>query len=298
MVFASRVKGKIRCTVEIVSIGNELLIGKIANTNAQWLAKQITTLGGDVKRISNIGDVLAEIALSVLDALTRTPSFIITTGGLGPTFDDLTVEALARTFDRPLTVDENALKMVKEKYHQYEAVVGKSIELTPARLKMATLPEGGEPLRNPIGTAPGVLLTEVKTTIIALPGVPAEMKAIYKNEVEPLIQEYTKGSRTGERSLWAWGIMESAVAPLINTVMQKNPHVYIKSHPKATESQPRLEFHLRTRAESQQVAEHRVEVAVKQLVDLIVEHGGQLTSRPEDVKRKNLISRCSEREMS
>jgi molybdenum cofactor synthesis domain-containing protein len=287
-----------RCTVEIVSIGNELLIGKIANTNAQWLAKQITTLGGDVKRISNIGDVLAEIATSVVDALTRTPSFIITTGGLGPTFDDLTVEALAQTFDRPLTVDENALKMVKEKYRQYEAVTLKPIELTPVRLKMATLPEGGKPLRNPIGTAPGILLTEAKTKIIALPGVPAEMKAIYKNEVEPLIKEHTKETCTGERSLWVWGIMESTAAPLINMVMQKNPYVYIKSHPKATESHPRLEFHLRARAESQQVAEHRVEVAVDQLVDLIVERGGQLTSRPEDFKRENSTSRHSEREAS
>ncbi len=102
------------------------------------------------------------------------------------------------------------------------------------------------------------------------------MKAIYKNEVKPLIRKLTNGSGLSETSLWAWGIMESTVAPLINTVMQRNPHVYIKSHPKTTESHPQLEFHLRAKAESPQVAKQRVEEAVKQLVHLIGDHGGQI----------------------
>jgi molybdopterin-biosynthesis enzyme MoeA-like protein len=144
---------------------------------------------------------------------------------------------------------------------------------------MAILPQGGKPLQNPIGTAPGVLLMEAKTKVIALPGVPEEMKAIYKSSVEPLIKERTRGSFIGEQSLWAWGIMESAVAPLITSVMQETSHVYIKSHPKATESQPRIEFHLRTRAESQRIAEQRIEVAAQKLSKLIVEHGGQIASK-------------------
>ena len=262
--------------VEIVSIGNELLIGRISNTNAQWLAERVTRLGGHVRRIGVVGDSLDEIS-SVLEAsLMRGTPLILTTGGLGPTFDDLTLEAIARTFGVPLTVNAAALKMVEEKYRQYGDSVGKEIELTPARLKMATLPEGGKSLRNPVGTAPGVLMVRGESRIVALPGVPKEMEAIFEENVEPLVKAAVGSVFVGERSLKVSEIMESAIAPLIDEVMRDNPHVYIKSHPKASESRPSIELHLMTVANKRCVGLKRIDVTAKRIAQLVLANGGTI----------------------
>ncbi|MGB9853532.1 MAG: molybdopterin-binding protein, partial [Candidatus Bathyarchaeales archaeon] len=145
--------------IEIVCIGNELLIGKTLNTNAQWLAKRATSLGITVKRITVVGDEVEEIANAIREALQRKPRFLITTGGLGPTFDDKTLEGIAKALNRKLELNQKALQMVKEKYEAY-AKAGKieEVEMTPHRVKMAMLPEGAEPLQNPVGTAPGVIM--------------------------------------------------------------------------------------------------------------------------------------------
>jgi len=268
------------CVVEIISVGNELLIGKIANTNAQWLARRVTSLGGHVRRISVVGDALDEISSVLEDSLSREPSLIITTGGLGPTFDDMTLEAIARTLKVPLNVNEEALRMVKEKYRQYEVTTERRIELTPARLKMATLPRDAKPLRNPVGTAPGVLLTAGKSKIVALPGVPKEMEDIFEDGVEPLIREEVGDTFICERSLRVTEIMESALAPLIDETMRDNPHVYIKSHPKAFEFNPSIELHLMTSSKSKDLAEKRVEAAAEKISQLILEHGGKIDTSP------------------
>jgi nicotinamide-nucleotide amidase len=145
--------------VELISIGNELLIGKILNTNAHWLAKRITSLGLSVRRITVVGDDLDEISSAIRETIQRRPAFIITTGGLGPTFDDKTLEGVARAIGRELKENKEALEMIKKKYEQYVAEGRmRKLELTPYRVKMATLPEGSKPLPNPVGTAPGVLV--------------------------------------------------------------------------------------------------------------------------------------------
>lgn len=275
------------CIVEILSIGNELLIGKIANTNAQWLAKRITSLGGRVRRITVVGDTLEDISTALKNALERTPTLIITTGGLGPTFDDMTVEGIAQTLHTPVQVNDEALEMVKEKYRQY-STPGKTIELTPARVKMATLPREATPLHNPVGTAPGILVQWKKSKIIALPGVPKEMEAIFETSVESLIRRTVGNTVIRERSLKVAEIMESTMAPLIDEVMEHNPHVYIKSHPKDSESHPLLELHLVTAAKTQDIAEKRVNTAVTEISNLIVGHGGktELTaSSREEIKK-------------
>ncbi len=268
------------CAVEIISIGNELLIGKTPSTNSQWLAKRITSLGGHTRRISIISDSLDEISQTLTDSLNRKPSLIITTGGLGPTFDDMTLKAIAATLKKPLNIDEKALEMVKAKYHQQEAVLGQRIELTPARIKMATLPADSKPLRNPIGTAPGVLLAVDASKIVALPGVPKEMEAIFEESVGPLVREMAGKTFVREESLKITEIMESAVAPLIDETMHDNPHVYIKSHPKTSESPPWIELHLMTTAESERVTEERIEAASIQISRLISEHGGKVDAQP------------------
>lgn len=264
------------CTVEIISVGNELLIGRTANTNAQWLAKYITSLGGQLRRIVIVGDSLDEISSVLRDALSRGPNIIITTGGLGPTFDDMTLEAIARTLKTPLKINHEALSMIKAKYHRYELNSSEKIDLTPARVKMANLPEGAKPLQNPIGTAPGVLLTEGKSKIIALPGVPTEMEAIFEDSAKSLIKEAAGKIFICEKTLNVTQIMESAIAPLIDEAMHENPHVYIKSHPRASELKPHIELHLMTASKSKSAAEKRLKATVDKISQLVLVHSGKI----------------------
>ena len=263
--------------IELICIGNELLIGKTVNTNASWLAKRATSLGLKVKRITTVSDDLDEISSIIREALSRKPRFIITTGGLGPTFDDKTIEGIAKALDRKLTVNEEALKMVEAKYAEYmkEGRIKKA-ELTSYRIKMATLPEEAKPLSNPVGTAPGVLIELEETTIIALPGVPSEMKAIFDKHVAALLKKEAGNLVFCEASLEAVGIVESEIAPLIDRVMHNNPYVYIKSHPKGEEKISRVELHLSTTAKNSATAKERLGKAMMQLSEMINEIGGKV----------------------
>jgi len=263
--------------IEIICVGNELLIGKIVNTNAHWLAKRATSLGMTVKRVTAVSDDVAEIATVVRESLKRKPKLIITTGGLGPTFDDRTLEGIAKALNRELEVNQKALGMVRKKYETY-AKEGKieEVELTPPRVKMAKLPEGSKPLPNPVGTAPGVETKVGGTFLIALPGVPSEMEAIFEESVAPLIKKEAGATVFFERSVFADGIMESALAPLIDEVMHDNSCVYIKSHPKGQEKKPHLEVHFSTTTKNHETARKCVDVAVAQLSQLIEENGGTI----------------------
>ena len=262
--------------IEIVSVGNELLIGKTVNTNAQWLAKRVTSLGLSVERTTVIGDDVGQIAQALRETVTRSPLFILTTGGLGPTFDDKTLEGVARAFDFELEVNEKALEMIEEKYARYAKDLGRpKLELTPARVKMARLPIGAKPLPNPVGTAPAVTLQQDNVTVVALPGVPEEMKAIFDDSLLPLLKAAAGNTTFFETSLHVRGVMESAIAPLIDQVMHENPYIYIKSHPMGAEKKPRIELHLSTTAEKAATARQRVGRALVQISELIKVRGGK-----------------------
>ena len=263
--------------VEILCVGNELLIGKITNTNAQWLAKRITTLGMKVTRVTVVGDDVDEISTALKAAMERKPTFIITTGGLGPTFDDKTLEGVAKALNRELEKNEEALRMVEEKYRTYVAEGRiECYELTPHRVKMAMIPKGSKPIHNPVGTAPGVLAEHEGTKLIMLPGVPSEMKAIFDESVAPLIRQVAGNLTFYETSIYVWGVPESALAPLLDQVVHDNPYVYIKSHPKAAEKIPHLELHLSTTSEDANLARQRVSKALIQISEMAQKMGGKI----------------------
>jgi molybdenum cofactor synthesis domain-containing protein len=270
--------------LEIICVGNELLIGKTLNTNATWLARRVTALGLTVKRIVVISDEVDEIAETVQETLRRKPDFIITTGGLGPTFDDKTLEGIARGLNRQLEVDEEALKMVRQKYVAYLEKTGKTenIELTPPRVKMATLPEGTRPLPNPVGTAPGVIAEVEGTFIIALPGVPPEMEAIFDGSVAGIFKQRAGKSGFFEKSIYVEEIMESNLAPLIDKVMHDNPYVYVKSHVytksvvQVEEGRSRIELHFSTTADDPETARNRLDKSVFELSELVLKNGGKI----------------------
>lgn len=256
--------------MELICIGNELLIGKTLNTNANWLARRVTALGITLKSITTVGDEIEEIKRTINHALQRKTRFLITTGGLGPTHDDKTLKGVAEALNLELVVNEKALEMVKGKYEAYfkEGRMDR-VELTPSRIKMATIPEGAEPLPNPVGTAPGVIIDVEGSFLISFPGVPSEMKAIFEESVKPLMLEDAGEALFFEKSISVDGIMESALAPLIDDVMCENPYVYVKSHPKGEERKPYIEIHFSTLTEDSEVAERRLEKAANRISELI-----------------------------
>lgn len=268
--------------MEIVCIGNELLIGKIKDTNAHYLAKQATQLGANVKRVTVIQDTIPEIASTLCKAIARKPQFIVTTGGLGPTFDDKTLQGIAKALNRKLEVNPIALEMVKQKCIEYakKRELPTEIELTPPRVKMATLPEKTAVVNNPIGTAPGVRVDVDETVLFALPGVPVEMQAIFNETIAPLIKKAVGSSVFCERSIFADNIMESRLAPLIDKVMSDNEGIYVKSHPMRTENKPHIELHLTTLASKKDKPSEKLLKAAKELASLIEENGGLVTVEP------------------
>ena len=254
------------CSVEIICIGNELLIGKTLNTNAQWLADRITKLGGKVTRITEVRDDVQEIASVVKEALRRKVDFAITSGGLGPTFDDKTLQGISRATGRKLKLNAEALRLVRDRYK--EMSVPKRLRLTKPRVKMAILPEGSSPIPNPVGTAPGVLVEYGSAKLISLPGVPKELKAIFEKNVAEMMREKSGNLAFYESSMIVRGIVESALAPLIDRVMLGNPRVYVKSHPKGGEGRTSalIELHFSSTEKKRGKAREQV---IKAVIDMV-----------------------------
>ena len=264
--------------MEIVCVGNELLIGKIVNTNASWIGKKATSFGVAVKRVTVVADVLEEMSKVFCEVLERKPNFLIITGGLGPTFDDMTLQGLGKALKRPLEVNPTALRLVKAKYVEYAKIHNASEEeLTPPRIKMATIPQGTLPVTNPVGTAPGVQTCVSGTVIVAMPGVPSEMEAIFEASVVPMLREETGDISFYEKSIFADNIMESVLAPLIDRVMHENPSVYIKSHPKQQEGKPHIELHLTTSGKPEEQPQEGLNKAAAMLSELNKKSGGKVS---------------------
>ncbi len=263
--------------LEIICVGNELLIGKTLNTNAHWLARRITSLGLNVRRITVVGDEVDKIAEVVKEAIQRRPNYIITTGGLGPTFDDKTLAGIAAALGTELDENTEALKMVTKTYQRYVAEGRiEKFEMTPPRVKMAKLPKGSTPLPNPVGTAPGVLIEYEGGKLAILPGVPREMMAIFDESIAPLLSKIAGDVTFFEASLKVHAIPESDLAPVIDQVMSDNPYVYIKSHPQATEKVPHLELHFSTTSKDSVSARQRIGRAIIQISEMIKERGGKV----------------------
>ncbi|MCW4000140.1 MAG: molybdopterin-binding protein [Candidatus Bathyarchaeota archaeon] len=262
--------------IEVICIGNELLIGKVENTNAYWLAQQITGLGGNLRRITVVADTIQEISGAILEAKSRGCDLIITTGGLGPTFDDMTLQGLAAALGQKLIVNAEALEMVKQRCIEYAQKRGMptEIEMTPPRLKMAIFPEAAQPVINPIGTAPAARATLDASLLFSLPGVPMEMEAIFMQTLAPLIRGMVGEAVFCECSVFVEGIFESRLAPLIDRVMADNVGVYVKSHPMRCDGKPGAELHLTMWAPAGQRPAEVLVKAARELSGLVVVNGG------------------------
>lgn len=217
-------------TVEILAIGNELLIGDVLDTNSHWIIKKITGMGGQVNRCVILPDNLDIIATEIQAALQRKTEVIFTIGGMGPTVDDLTLQAIAQGINQPLEANQEAINFVHQKYQELaEKGYVDDSKMTPARSKMGILPKGSIPISNPVGAAPAVISRVKETTIISLPGVPRELKGIFDNSLPSILQEKFGNNFFLEKVVMVDSNDESVIAPILNIVCQDNPKIYIKS---------------------------------------------------------------------
>jgi nicotinamide-nucleotide amidase len=200
-------------------VGTELLLGQIANTNAQRISAALATIGVDVYFHTAVGDNLERIAATVTQAVERSDAVIVT-GGLGPTPDDLTREAVATALDRRLIRDEGLVEEIR-------AVFGRLGRHMPEEnLKQADLPEGAVAI-DPEGTAPGFYAEDNGALVIALPGVPWEMEAMLTKTVIPLLRARAGAAAIVSREVIVVGLGESATQELISDIVasQSNPTI-------------------------------------------------------------------------
>ena len=197
--------------IEVVTIGGELLLGFTIDTNAAHLARVLGELGVEVVRRTTVGDAAEEIAAAVREARDRTGA-VITTGGLGPTADDLTKQAIAALFGRGMRRDESIIENLRERWRSR----GLPGELPRANEQQAMIPEGARILVNRHGSAPGIWLEDDAGAWVAmLPGVPREMRGMLADEVIPLLRERAGDVVVRSRTIRTAGVAESALADML-----------------------------------------------------------------------------------
>lgn len=199
---------KNRMNIEIINIGDELLIGQVVNTNASFMAKELNAVGLNVKRITTIADDVKEIESSVISALNNSDSVLIT-GGLGPTKDDITKYTLAKLFDSKMIEDKDVLENIKNIFKHRNFV------LTPTNRLQAQVPEKCKVINNLVGTAPGMCFEKDNKLVISMPGVPFEMKEMMTKHVIPILLSHYKPSAIFHKTILTQGVGESFLSDMI-----------------------------------------------------------------------------------
>ena len=180
-------KGRQPMSAEIVAVGTEILLGSLVDTNTAWLSRRLAASGVGVYRHTSVGDNRGRLVAALSEAASRT-DLVVCTGGLGPTSDDLTHEALAQATGREMIEYPQAKRHIDEVFERFTGRRPPS-----SAYKQALFPEGSELISNPLGTAMGVLLELGGVLFTTLPGVPAEMQRMFEETLEPLIKERSEG---------------------------------------------------------------------------------------------------------
>lgn len=206
---------------EVISVGTELLLGQIIDTNAAYLSQQLSHLGISVYHRATVGDNFERAVATARQAHSRA-DFIFLIGGLGPTMDDLTREIIAEVMEAPLERDESAAK------HLQELFASRGYKMVESNFRQAMVPTGGRALPNANGTAPGILVEKSGKAMIALPGPPNEFIPMFETQVLPYLEMRVEGQRQviRSRTLRIMGIGESSLEDMVKDLMQDaNPSV-------------------------------------------------------------------------
>ncbi|HJA30120.1 MAG: competence/damage-inducible protein A [Clostridiales bacterium] len=240
-------------TVELISVGTEILLGNIVNTNAAWLAGQCAALGLSCYYQSVVGDNQERLRETLKTALERSDAVILS-GGLGPTTDDLTKETAAEAMGMPLVEDPRSLERIEEYFR------ARGLEMTENNKKQALVPAGAVVLDNDNGTAPGLILEKGEKRVILLPGPPNELIPMFEERVRPYLQRLEPGILYS-RTVKICGMGESKVASIVQDLIDSQTNPTIAPYAKTGE------VHLRVtaRAQAEKEAKNLVKPMVKEL---------------------------------
>ena len=211
---------------EIITSGTELLLGETVDTNATYIARALRDIGVNLFFKTSVGDNVERMALVLRLALARS-DVILTTGGLGPTVDDVTRDAVCLATGRDLTLYPECLAQIETIFARWGRTVGENNK------RQAYLPAGAIPIQNPVGTAPGFILETAEGTIIALPGVPREMERLMEDTVLPYLRSRlgAGGTIIKAKNLRTVGLGESWIDERIDAQMRStNPTVGLAAH--------------------------------------------------------------------
>lgn len=250
---------------EILAVGTEILLGDIVNTNAQYIAQGLAELGIDVFYQTVVGDNPDRMKTAMNIAFERA-DIIITTGGLGPTGDDLTKEIGAEYFGRKLILDEKALDRIKKFFDKMKR------PMTDNNVKQAMVPVNSTVMYNENGTAPGIIIEDNNKILIMMPGPPKEMKPMFSKQVKPYLaskQNHTLVSRT----LRIAGVGESAMESMVRDMIDRQSNPTIAPYAKDTESILRITASAKTTEEAEKIIEPIAEEIYRRFGDSVYAEG-------------------------
>lgn len=252
---------------ELISVGTEILMGQVVNTDAQFMLERLAPMGIEVYHQVTVGDNPTRLEAAITQALSRA-DIIILSGGLGPTGDDLTKNIVAKTFSLPMERDEGALKTLTERFSKMNR------EMTPNNLQQADFPKGSILLANPNGTAQGCIVTKGDKAAILLPGPPRELFPMFENEVMPYLEERS-GFKLYTHELRIFGLGESSAEYMVRDIMQAQGNPTIAPYAKTGEVTFRITAKCKDEAEGEALCAPMVEEIKARLGDVVYSTNGE-----------------------
>ena len=260
---------------EIVSVGTELLMGQVVNTDAQFIAQRLAALGYQVFYHSTVGDNVKRLTAVVHQAVERS-DVVVFTGGLGPTDDDLTKETVAAALG--LTVEPIPEEVERLKRH----FASRGYDFTPNNLKQASFPKSAVILPNAFGTAPGCIMSAEDKTAILLPGPPRELFPMFENHVMPYLQRMS-GNHLYSRELRIFGKGESTIAYELRDIIENQTNPTVAPYVKTGEVTLRVTALCQSEADGEALARPMISEIVGRLGDIVYSTNGE--SLPETCAR-------------
>ncbi len=252
---------------ELISVGTEILLGEILNTDAQFLSRELSEIGIDVYHQSVVGDNEQRLAESVRTALDRA-DIVIASGGLGPTPDDITKEVISNVMGKKLVLDSESLGYIRGYFER----IGKT--MTKNNEKQAYLPENCIILKNNCGTAPGCIIESGDKAVVILPGPPSELTRMYTESVKPYLKKKS-GKKLFTKTLHLFGIGESAVADGLSEYMKNQTNPTLAPYAKTGEVYLRLAAKAQNRDEAEEI--------MKPMLDIIYGKYGEFVYSDNDM---------------
>jgi nicotinamide-nucleotide amidase len=214
------VKHKGSPRVEVIATGDELIYGRILDTNSNWIAKRLTEIGAELRRVTMVGDDYDDMRDALNGALDRDAEIIIFTGGLGPSEDDFTVDAIGRALSKKVTTDPVSFLKIKAIYERRGSDLKRGA-------RMARILDGSEAVQNSVGMSVGMKLLHMGKLIFTLPGVPQEMQGMFNEHIAPVLEVEAKhkllGHTYGVSMIW------KDFFPLYTQLQNDYPDIYIKN---------------------------------------------------------------------